>query len=324
MIDDKVLNFIYEKIKTPKKLGIVIKHKGYLCDSPVVFKHNNKFYMTYVIIDENCLTGYKTKLATSDDLLTWTDLGFILTDNNGWDSKQTGGYAQFIDNNFGGDNEILKINGKYIFAFIGGNKCGYESDPLSMGIAFCDEIEDFSTYRKAKNPVLSGCDNDARNEEKLTIYKADMFVDEKKTLGHKYVCAYNAKNQTNRESIFLAVSDDGEHWKRHLDKPIINVFDSDESYRINGDPQIVKIDGYYVMFYFIYAAGEAYNTFAVSEDLINWVKWKGEPVMKKSSDDWENVFAHKQWIIKKDGIVYQYYCAVNDAGERAIALAVSE
>lgn len=323
MINKEVLNAIYNKVKTPKKLGIVIKHEGYFCDSPVVFKHNDKYYMSYIIIDEKCLTGYKTKLATSNDLLTWTDLGFILTGNNGWDSAQTGGYAQFIDNEFGGSNELLKIGGKYAFAFIGGNKCGYESDPLSMGMAFCDEIEDFSTYRKEKQPVLSGGDADARKEESLTIYKADMFLDEKKTLGHKYVCAYNAKNQTNRESIFLAISDDGKRWKRYLDKPIINVFDSDESHRINGDPQIVKIDGYYVMFYFIYAGGKAYNTFAVSEDLVNWVKWNEEPIMRKT-EEWENVFAHKQWIIKKDGVVYQYYCAVNDKNERAIALAVSE
>ena len=38
--------------------------------------------------------------------------------------------------------------------------------------------------------------------------------------------------------------------------------------------------------------------------------------------DWESVYAHKQWVIKENDVVYHYYCAVNES-ERFIALATS-
>ena len=77
------------------------------------------------------------------------------------------------------------------------------------------------------------------------------------------------------------------------------------------------------MLYFIYEPGiGAYNTFAVSDDLINWTKWDGNPLVK-SELEWENVFAHRQWVIKENNVVYHYYCAVNRK-ERFIALATSQ
>ena len=133
---------------------------------------------------------------------------------------------------------------------------------------------------------------------------------------------YNAKSESMKESIYLAVSDDGIHYKRFLDHAIVSAYDIDVE-NINGDPQIVLIDGLYVMIYFRYENGVAYNTFAVSENLVDWVQWKGEPLMIKEFE-WENIFAHKQWFIKENGIVYQYYCAVNDKNERFIALATSK
>ena len=61
--------------------------------------------------------------------------------------------------------------------------------------------------------------------------------------------AYNAKAQDNKERIYLAVSEDGEHWRRYLDKPIIDETILIDNLVISGDPQIVKIDGLYVMFF---------------------------------------------------------------------------
>ena len=207
--------------------------------------------------------------------------------------------------------------------YIGGNLNGYESDPLSMGIATVDDFLNFDGYEKYPAPILSGSDADAREGERLTIYKADIFYDEKRTLGYPYVNAYNAKDHTHRESIFLAVSHDGIHWGRYGDKAIIPVTECADSVLINGDPQIIRLDGYYVMLYFMFDRSVGtYNTFAVSEDLIHWTKWDGEPLIKPEYE-WESVHAHKQWVIKENGIVYHYYCAVNDR-ERFIALATSE
>lgn len=325
MICKETLHRIYEKVKTPYKYGAVVKFEEYYCDSPVVFKHNGAFYMTLVEIDAKCEHGYRTKLMKSGNLIDWAYVDYILTENNGWDCAQTGGYAQFIDNKFGHSNEIQSIDGKYFVGYLDGSKNGYETDPLWTGLATCDDIDNAKSYRKLPRPILTTLDADCRNEESVTLYKSDMFIDEKRTLGHKYVCAYNAKRFDGKESIFLAVSDDGYEWKRYGDKAIISASECDDCMRINGDPQIVMIDGIYVMFYFIYdqVHNKAWNMFAVSDDLLHWIKWEGEPLVK-SEYEWENVYAHKQWILSENGVIYHFYCAVNSQNERFIALATSK
>ena len=58
-------------------------------------------------------------------------------------------------------------------------------------------------------------------------------------------------------------------------------------------------------------------------NLIDWTKWDGTPLMKAECE-WENIYAHKPWFIKYNNVIYQYYCAVNDKNERFIALATSK
>lgn len=320
MIAKEKMQAIYEQVKTPYKYGAVFKREGYYYDSPVVFKRGDRYFSSCVEIDAACATGYRTKLFSSKNLLDWEEVGYILTENNGWDSAQTGGYAQFIDNEFGGSNEIKKVGGKYLFAYLGGAHKGYETDPLWMGLAVCDEMERLDSYRKFPEPILTTLDGDCRLGESATLYKADMFEDDAKTLGYPYVMAYNAKGPTGRESIFLAVSKDGYAWERYGEKAVIAVEDCSPETVINGDPQIVRLDGLYVMFYFMYDGKKAWNTFAASEDLLHWTKWEGEPLVQ-SEHAWENVFAHKQWILKEGDEVYHFYCAVNDKNERFVALA---
>ena len=319
------LNEIYEQIKTPHKFGSVIKDEEYLTDSPSVFKYNGKWYMYFIKIHKNIEdSGYETHLASSDNLTDWKYEGklFERLGTNHWDSKQIAGYAAFVDMNFGGTNEIQKVNDKYYMAYLGGNLDGYETDPLSIGLSYSSNP--LGKFIRFEEPILSAKDEDVREFETLTLYKSNMFIDEAMTLGHKYVNAYNSKPLDNKERIYLAVSDDGENWKRYLDKPIIDETKTIEGLLISGDPQIVKIDDYYVMFFFrSIENGGAYNTFAVSENLVDWTIWDGEPLIKPEFE-WENVFAHKSCVVKYDGVVYHYYCAVNDDGERFIALATSE
>ncbi|MCR4693407.1 MAG: hypothetical protein K5664_05950 [Firmicutes bacterium] len=52
-ISSKKMQEIYEIIKTPYKLGAVIKDDEYLTDSPSVFKYNNKWYMYFIKIHKN-------------------------------------------------------------------------------------------------------------------------------------------------------------------------------------------------------------------------------------------------------------------------------
>ena len=54
---------------------------------------------------------------------------------------------------------------------------------------------------------------------------------------------------------------------------------------------------------------------AVSKDLVNWTDWEGENLIQ-SSEPYDELYAHKSWVLKYKGIVYHFYCAVNKAGDR--------
>ncbi len=326
-IDTNEVNQIYDIIKTPYKYGAIVEFDDYMADSPTVFKYNGKWYMYYVRISyDTNVSGYETHFSSSEDLINWKYEGAILkrSDNGSWDSKQCGGYAAFVDMNFDGTNEITCVNGKYYMAYLGGACDGYEPDPLHMGLAYSDSPVNASGFIKFKEPILSPFDIDARRYEKKTIYKSNMLIDEKKETGYKYINFYNVRDNQNKERIYLAVSEDAEHWERLGSQPIINEAETIKGSIISGDPQVTRIGDIYVMFYFRLIKGEgAYNTFAVSKDLINWTSWTGEPLIK-SEYEWENIHAHKSCVLKHNGIVYHYYCAVNDKGKRFIALATSK
>jgi predicted GH43/DUF377 family glycosyl hydrolase len=92
---------------------------------------------------------------------------------------------------------------------------------------------------------------------------------------------------------------------------------------ISGDPQITRIHGLWVMFYFgAFWKPGAFDTFAASRDLVNWTKWEG-PDLISPSEPWDARYAHKPWILKYRGVVYHFYCAVDNQGNRQIALATS-
>jgi len=107
------------------------------------------------------------------------------------------------------------------------------------------------------------------------------------------------------------------HWSRFGDGPVV-----DNHKGISGDPQIVRMNDLWVMFYFGHRwKPKAFDTFACSYDMVNWTKWDG-PHLIEPTEHYDKTFAHKPWVLKHDGVVYHYYCAVGDEG-RVIALATS-
>lgn len=67
---------------------------------------------------------------------------------------------------------------------------------------------------------------------------------------------------------------------------------------------------------------KAFDTFACLRDLAHWTQWDG-PHLSEPSEPWDQTFAHKPWVIRHEGIVCHFYCAVGDRG-RVIALATSK
>ena len=88
-------------------------------------------------------------------------------------------------------------------------------------------------------------------------------------------------------------------------------------------PSVFRVDGQWCMTYVMYD-GRGYETWiAKSEGLVHWTEWKGEPLVYPT-EDYESKYAHKAFVVKHNGVVYHYYCAVTKSGERTIALATSK
>jgi len=68
--------------------------------------------------------------------------------------------------------------------------------------------------RVRENPVLTPCDADVREFERLTLYKSTIIRDRASSLGAPFVMFYNAKVKNGYERIGMALSKDMVNWKR--------------------------------------------------------------------------------------------------------------
>ena len=341
----KKMTEIFNEVKTPYKYGLVvapdINKKKFDC--PTVFREGDKWYMTYVCYDGkdgNDGRGYETWLSESEDLLHWQTIGKVLefsksesvseSESDTWDKNQRGGFPALIDNEWGGSYKMLPYKGKRWMSYIGGSGTGYEAinSPLSIGLAYTKEnITQAMPWNCLKKPILSYADDDAQWWEKLTQYKSNIYKVDKKYFGYPFVMFYNAGGRDDThpkgERIGIALSKDMLHWKRYDGNP---VFAHDSDGTITGDAQIVRMNDVFVMFYFSAynptRKYNAYNTFAASYDLVHWTDWEGEDLIIPSKP-YDEMFAHKSYVVKHNGTVYHFYCAVNNNGQRGIALATS-
>lgn len=344
-ISQNVMQKIYDEVKTPYKYGMVVAPEDnyHKIDCPMVYREGNRWFMTYVVYNGKDGTdgrGYETWLATSDDLLQWKTLGRLLCyADKGWDMNQRAGYPALIDWTWNGSYEMAKYKGRHWMSYFGGEGTGYEAihKPLNMGMASTKgDITQAHPWETSPSPVLSINDKSAQWWEKLTHYKSTVYWDRNKTLGKPFVMFYNAAginpaNQLKAERIGIALSSNMTSWrrlplrtaKRKTGNP---VFFHEAPGIITGDAQIVKFPHYYVMFYFSAFNPKrkynAYNTFAVSRDLVNWQDWEGADLIYPSKP-YDDMFAHKSYVLKHQGVVYHFYCAVNHAGQRGIAVATS-
>lgn len=321
------LQAIYAEVKTPYKYGVVIPAPpGKMVDCPSVFRFKDNWYMVYVQY-EDPPNGYSTQLAESGDLLNWRPLGTILPRGGAgaWDSHQAAGGVALFDTKWGGSNALGTHDGKYWMSYLGGPNPGYEPPPISISLAWSVNPV-AAAWRKLGQTVLGPGDADARPTERSRLFKSYVFRDETRTLGRPFVMFYNAHSERDDERIFIAVSDDMRAWKRHGASHVLsNPRPSPNRGVISGDPQIVRINKLWVMFYFgAFWKPGAFDTFAVSRDLINWTKWEG-PHLVEPSEPWDAQYAHKPWVLKHNGVVYHFYCAVDKAKpeSRSIALATS-
>ena len=329
---------IFEEAKTPYKYGLVVapEDNHHKIDCPTVFRQGDKWLMTYVVYNGKGGTdgrGYETWLAESDNLLEWRTLGRVLSYRDGeWDCNQRGGFPALPDMEWGGSYELRTYKDRHWMTYIGGEGTGYEAvkAPLFVGLAWTKgDLSTAHEWESLNKPILSIHDKDAQWWEKLTQYKSTIYWDKDKTLGAPFVMFYNAGGRhpetgLKGERVGIALSKDMKTWKRYPGNP---VFAHEADGTITGDAHIQKMGDVYVMFYF--SAFEpsrrykAFNTFAASYDLVHWTDWTGEDLIIPSKN-YDELFAHKSYVVKHDGVVYHFYCAVNNAEQRGIAVATSK
>ncbi|MBS1565888.1 MAG: hypothetical protein JST39_15980 [Bacteroidetes bacterium] len=157
------------------------------------------------------------------------------------------------------------------------------------------------------------------------IYKSSVLWDKNKLTGYPFVMYYNANGDSlskkrGAERIGMAVSNDMLSWSRFGKDPVL-----DHNTGITGDAYIQQMGDLWVMFYFgafWKNTSGAFNQFAVSRDLIHWTEWKGDALIAPS-EPYDELFAHKSCVVKYNGVVYHFYCAVDKKEHRGIAVATS-
>jgi len=323
---------LYEEVKTPYKYGLVMvpEDEQHKMDCPTIFREGKFWYMTYLIYSGR---GYETWLAKSKDLLNWENMGRLMSfgDAGKWDDNQKAGYNALTDTKWGGDYKLSKFNGRYWMSYFGGKEKGYETEPLSIGMAYTDKKPWVAhEWTRMPEPVLSALDKDAgwwENRNKL--FKSSVIEDKEKLTGYRFVMYYNAvgdsllNNKKTRwyERIGMAVSDDMRHWKRFKTDPVVH-----HPVGITGDGVIQRINDTWVMFYFGAFWQDrkgSFNRFAASNDLVNWTDWTGDNLVE-SSEPYDDMYAHKSFVLKHKGVVYHFYCAVNKKDQRGIAVVTSK
>lgn len=325
-----MMDSVFKEVRTPYKYGLVMvpESDAKKIDCPSVFRHGDKWMMTYLVFDGR---GYETWLAESNNLLQWKQLGKLLsfTDTTEWDAWQKAGYIALQDHQWGGSYQLQSFQGKYWMSYFGGSTKGYEAGDLGIGIAYTSQSPASPhNWQRLGKPLFTSQDKDVRWWENRKLFKSTVIWDKEKTTGHPFVMFYNANGDTAKnnpktrwfERIGMAVSDDMIHWKRFEKEPVMH-----HPVGITGDAVIQKMGNMWVMFYFGAFWQEkkgAFNRFAVSYDLVNWTDWQGEDLIS-SSEPYDEKFAHKSYLIKYNGVVYHFYCAVNNKDQRGIAVATS-
>jgi predicted GH43/DUF377 family glycosyl hydrolase len=322
-----VMEQIYHEIKTPYKYGLVLvpADSSKKIDCPSVFRKGETWFMTYIVYDGR---GYETWLAKSKDLLNWETMGKIMSfsDSADWDYNQKAGYVALQHDAWGGSYALATYDNKYWLSYFGGSQRGYEAGLLSIGMAYTSKDPTLvHEWERLERPVLMSTDPDVRWWENSTMYKSTVIRDKEKLTGHPFVMYYNARGDSlnpgrGAERIGMAVSDDMIHWKRFNNDPVINHHKG-----ISGDAYLQKINDVWVMFYFgafWKDTPAAFNRFACSYDLMHWTDWQGEDLIAPS-EPYDELFAHKSYVVKHDGVVYHFYCAVNKKEDRGIAVATS-
>ncbi|SFD77279.1 Glycosyl hydrolases family 32 N-terminal domain-containing protein [Paenibacillus catalpae] len=305
----------YEHLRTDYKREIPVlagsgeagAYDAWAVDCPFVFYHKDKFYMMHIGFDG---LGYRTALATSDDLVEWKREAVILDrgkDALRWDHVGAAGSWILLESNDLYElPRLKKIDNKYWMIYHSYPEYGYEAGGAKMGLAWCED-ESLLEWHRLDEPIFSY--ENGGEWEKAGLYKC-CFLES----AGRYWMFYNAKDNPEwlwKEETGIAVSDDMRNWNRLSDKPVLMTQENTFYRQYVSDPYI-RFDsrtGFWVNFAFGYDGENAQGLLAVSHNLTEWMIDPEPWIRNGEPGQLDATHAHKSSVIYWKDRFYHFYCA---------------
>lgn len=130
--------------------------------------------------------------------------------------------------------------------------------------------------------------------------------------GHDIMTAcFLQRPQHKGETHVSAISTDLLHWKRYPGNPVLPVSSPGKwDHKFVSDPFIVRDGSRWLNFFFGYDYQHAQEGLAVSEDLLHWTKFSHPLLSNGTPGSLDATHAHKASVLKYQGRLYHFYCAV--------------
>lgn len=289
-----------------------------LADCPTVFRvpGRDRWFMTFVGFNGQ---GYRSFLASSKDLVNWTEEGLAMGfgqpgrfDHGG---NVLGGFL-YQSYDLKAPRLLKRHHNTYWTLYGAYRRQGtYEPRPGSNGLASSPTGLRWQCAYHV--PVLSVYQPDAGDWEKDCIYQPFLLEHD-----GKFWNFYNAA-EGHTEQIGIATSPNLLDWSRYPDNPVLEV--GERASKRCADPKVFRDGDHWVMFYYGLEDGHADIRVAFSRDLRHWKAYP-EPLYDEGGHPkgLDSTHAHKVSIVYNDenDTFYMYYCAVGKQG-RGITLLTS-
>lgn len=297
--------------RTPYKLdklvlagsGVAGDFDNKAVDCPFVFRHLNRFYMTFVGFDG---TGYQTGLASSNDLIAWKREGCILRRDPASPVTRYNVAMNWIvrENGIHSPGSLKRVRGRFLGAWHAYPNGGYEQGAAVIGLCWSDDLY----HWQMEPPCLHA--EDGADWERGGLYKPCL-VEHAGT----YYLFYNAKTQEARwhEQTGVATSRDLKTWHRYGGNPLVrNGTRATWDDRFASDPCVFLDGKKWLLFYFgLDGAGKARDLLATGRDPFDFQKSGEIMVDVGPPGSVDSTYAHKPSMIFHSGTLYHFYCAVS-------------